>query len=93
MLSTGAFVRLHKVHGNLMVDLQATNQKLIQRSRRIVSEATGLDIETAEQELTRCGGEVKTTIVAVLRQVPAERARELLQRHGGAVRGALEDRS
>ena len=38
MLSTGAFVRLHKVHGNLMVDVQASNEKLRVRSRRIVEE-------------------------------------------------------
>lgn len=91
MLSTGAFVRLQKVYGNLMVDLLATNQKLVGRSRLIVAEATGLDIETARQELARCNGEVKTTIVAVRRKLSPEVARQLLRRHGGAVRAALEE--
>ncbi|MFM1871121.1 MAG: N-acetylmuramic acid 6-phosphate etherase, partial [Planctomycetota bacterium] len=48
MLSTGAFVRLHKVYGNLMVDLQATNEKLVARSRRIVAQATDADLAVAE---------------------------------------------
>lgn len=91
MLSTGAFVRLHKVYGNQMVDLQATSEKLVMRSRSIVAQVTGLGIEAAEKELARCGGEVKTAIIAVLRRLQPEAARDLLRRHGGAIRAALED--
>lgn len=90
MLTTGAMVRLGKTYGNLMVDLKATNTKLVQRTRRIVAMLTGLTEEQAEAELARCGGELKTTVVAVKQQVTPERARELLKAAQGQLRGALE---
>ncbi len=89
MLSTGAFVRLHKVYGNLMVDLQATNQKLVARSQRIVQQAAGCDAATAERVLRECDGEVKTAIVALQKVVDAARARTLLFHCEGSVRAAL----
>jgi N-acetylmuramic acid 6-phosphate etherase len=89
MLSTGVFVRLHKVYSNLMVDVQATNEKLVQRSRRIIALATGCSVEQAERELQRCGGEVKTAIVARLAGLEPAAARALLGRHAGSVRAAL----
>jgi len=89
MLSTGAFVRLNKVYGNLMVDLQATNQKLIGRSVRIVSQATGCDLSTAERVLAECDGEVKAAIVVLQHQVDPPTARTLLLTHNGSVRAAL----
>ncbi len=90
MLSTGLMVRLGKTFGNLMVDLQASNEKLVRRARHIVREATGLDDEAAAEQLRRCRGEVKTCIVAVLRGVDAEVARRILTRAGGRVREAIE---
>src|SRR6478752_5196854 len=66
MLSTGAMVRLGKTFGNLMVDLRATNDKLRYRTNRIVREATGLNRDAADALLTRCGGELKTALVAQL---------------------------
>ena len=64
MLTTGAMVLLGKTYGNLMVDLKATNTKLIVRTRRIVAELTGLSEDAAEEQLARCGGELKTAVVA-----------------------------
>jgi N-acetylmuramic acid 6-phosphate etherase len=90
MLSTGAFVRLHKVYGNLMVDLQATNQKLVARAQRIVADAAGCCADTAERLLRACDGEVKTAIVAHCKGVDAARARTLLFHTTGSVRAALE---
>lgn len=90
MLSTGAMVLLGKTYGNLMVDLRATNSKLVVRSRRIVHEATGISEADAERLLADCGGEVKTAIVMHVRGVSAEQSRQLLQRCGGQLRGALE---
>jgi len=90
MLSTGAFVRLNKTYGNLMVDLQAKNQKLIARSMRIVAEATGCDAATAERTLLSCDGETKAAIVVLRHQVDAPTARTLLLTHNGSVRRALE---
>lgn len=90
MLSTGAFVRLHKVYGNLMVDLQATNQKLRARSVRIVADACGCSLEEARPLLEAADGEVKCAIVARLKQVEPHVARTLLFTHDGSVRRALE---
>ncbi len=90
MLSTGAFVRRHKVYGNLMVDLMASNDKLVARSRRIVAEAAGCDLATAERVLGECDGEVKTAIVVLRRGVDAPQARTMLFHREGSVRGALE---
>jgi N-acetylmuramic acid 6-phosphate etherase len=72
-----------------MVDVQATNIKLRQRARRIVAEATGLDVAQATEMLSACDGEVKTAIVAVLAQLSPEQARKRLQETGGFVRKAI----
>jgi N-acetylmuramic acid 6-phosphate etherase len=89
MLSTGAFVRLNKVYGNLMVDLQASNRKLVGRSVRIVAAAAGCDLATAERVLAECDGEVKAAIVVLRHKVDAPTARTLLFTHDGSVRAAL----
>ena len=90
MLSTGAFVRLNKVYGNLMVDLQATNQKLRARSVRIVADACGCGVQEARALLEAADGEVKCAIVARLKAVEPHVARTLLFTHDGSVRAALE---
>lgn len=89
MLSTGAFVRLNKVYGNLMVDLQATNAKLKARAVRIVAQATGCELAAAGELLANCDGEVKAAIVSRLKRVAPHVARTLLFTHDGSVRGAL----
>jgi N-acetylmuramic acid 6-phosphate etherase len=89
-LTTGAMVLLGKTYGNLMVDLKATNTKLVARTRRIVAELTGLSETEAEEQLARCGGELKTAVVAHKHNISAEDARELLQKAGGQLRVALE---
>jgi N-acetylmuramic acid 6-phosphate etherase len=90
MLTTGAMVLLGKTYGNLMVDLKATNTKLVARTRRIVAMLTGLSEEAAEAELARCDGELKTAVVAYRRGISPEAARELIARCGGQLRRALE---
>ena len=90
MLTTGAMVRLGKTYGNLMVDLRATNQKLTDRSRRIVARVTGVSDEEAQAMLDRCGGEVKTAIVAQMRSLSPKDSRRLLDRFDGHLRCALE---
>ena len=89
MISTGAMVRLGKTFGNLMVDLRATNDKLRQRTNRIIREATGLDRTAADGLLNRCDRELKTALVAQLAGVSPEEARDRLQRANGRVRAAL----
>jgi N-acetylmuramic acid 6-phosphate etherase len=90
MVSTGAMVLLGKTYGNLMVDLRASNSKLVDRSRRIVAALTGLSESDAEELLARCNGEVKTAVVAYRGGLDAEQARQRLQVAGGHLRRALE---
>ncbi|MFG2887102.1 N-acetylmuramic acid 6-phosphate etherase [Streptomyces sp. NPDC048297] len=83
MLSTASMVRLGKTYGNLMVDVKASNEKLVDRARRIVVEATGADSRTAADALEAAGGHAKTAIVMLLADCTAEEAvRRLDQAHG-----------
>ncbi|MGV9707700.1 N-acetylmuramic acid 6-phosphate etherase [Streptomyces sp. NPDC003483] len=66
MLSTATMVQLGKVYGNLMVDLRATNEKLVDRARRIVAQATGSDLDAASAALQEADGHAKTAIVMLL---------------------------
>jgi N-acetylmuramic acid 6-phosphate etherase len=90
MVSTGAMVQLGKTYSNLMVDLRATNSKLVDRSRRIVAVLTGLSEVAAEELLARYKGEVKTAVVACRCHLDAEQARQRLRLAGGHLRRALE---
>jgi N-acetylmuramic acid 6-phosphate etherase len=90
MLTTGAMVKLGKTYGNLMVDLQTTNQKLTHRSRRIVRELTGVGADDAAALLERCGGDVKTAIVVQRCGVSPPQAQRMLAAAAGQLRGALE---
>ena len=84
-LTTGAFVRLGKTFGNLMVDLKASNEKLVARAGRIVARVTGVDAAAAKWLLQECGGEVKTALVAHATGVTPEAARLKLAGTGGRV--------
>ncbi|OLT12106.1 N-acetylmuramic acid 6-phosphate etherase [Kocuria sp. CNJ-770] len=85
MLSTITMIELGKVHGTLMVDVVATNEKLRERARRIVVEATGASSEAADRALAEASGHAKTAIAALLLQVPAAEAAARLE----AARGHL----
>ncbi|HBJ37260.1 MAG TPA: N-acetylmuramic acid 6-phosphate etherase [Planctomycetaceae bacterium] len=89
MLSTGAMIRIGKTYGNLMVDLKATNAKLVIRSRRIVARLTGLDESAATELVKNAGGEVKTAIVMHHRNVTPDQARQLLLASGGHLRKVI----
>jgi len=89
-ITTLAMVRLGKVYQNLMVDLRASNQKLRDRSVRIVQMITGLQKAQALDLLQSAEGEVKTAIVMHARRVDANAARALLVSANGRLRGALE---
>jgi len=90
MLSTAAMVRLGKTYGDLMVDLQATNEKLRDRARRIVAQAAGVDDAQAAAALAGAGGEVKVAVVMLRCGVPAGRAAALVEAAGGNLRRALD---
>ncbi|MFI6999913.1 N-acetylmuramic acid 6-phosphate etherase [Nocardia sp. NPDC050175] len=89
MLSTATMVQSGKVYGNLMVDLKPTNAKLVDRSRRIIADATGVDLATAAALLDAADGHPKTAIVMQLAGADVATARRLLAGAGGFVRAAV----
>ncbi|ULS52158.1 N-acetylmuramic acid 6-phosphate etherase [Pectobacterium carotovorum] len=89
MISTGAMVKLGKVYQNLMVDVKATNVKLLDRACRIVVEATGAEREQAQQALVKADNEVKPAILMLLANIDVAAARERLKQHNGYLREAL----
>ncbi len=89
MLTTGAMIRLGKVYGNLMVDLRATNEKLRDRSVRIVMEMTRLSRPRARRLLARAQGKVKAAIVMHFRRVDLIRALAILKENGEFLRPAI----
>ncbi|QPE17886.1 N-acetylmuramic acid 6-phosphate etherase [Providencia rettgeri] len=89
MITTGAMIRIGKVFGNLMVDVEATNAKLIERQTKIVMEASQCDRNTAESALQQCDRHCKTAILMVLSGLNADEARQLLSNNNGFIRTAL----
>lgn len=91
MLSTGVMIKLGKVYGNLMVDVQATNKKLAERSRRIVMEAAGCSRREAEEALDRAEGHAKLAVFLLLSGLDVQAARQKLAAAHGYVAEALRD--
>lgn len=89
MITTGAMIKMGKVFGNLMVDVEATNAKLIERQIRIVMQATECERATAEQALAQCQRHCKTAILMILAGVNAQQATQLLAQNKGFIRQAL----
>jgi N-acetylmuramic acid 6-phosphate etherase len=87
--SSALMVRLHKVFGNLMVDMRPSNSKLIARAERLTRLATGCTVEAARAALADCGWHVKTAIVMIERGVGAAAADALLAEHEGDTWAAL----
>jgi len=90
MITTSAFVRIGKAYENMMVDLMATSEKLVERSRRTVLLVTGVDYAAASRAIEAAGGSVKTAIVMVKLGCPRAEAEARLAAAGGFVRRALE---
>ena len=91
MITTGAMIRLGKTYGNLMVDLRATNNKLKDRSERIVIEVCGVSRDEARALLDAADKSVKTAIVMQKLGVDRNRALEALDKAGGVIRRAIPD--
>ncbi|HEX5387222.1 MAG TPA: N-acetylmuramic acid 6-phosphate etherase [Gemmatimonadales bacterium] len=90
-ITTGAMIRLGKTYGNLMVDLRAWNDKLIDRSERIIMEATGLDRAAARAAIDAAEGSVKLAIVMARRGVSRAEAERLIEAHAGRLRPIVGD--
>ncbi len=93
MLTTASMIRMGKVYENMMVDLQMTNAKLVERSKRTVMTVTGIDYEQATEVLSAAGGHVKTALVMHLAGVSRDDAVRRLGAASGFVRPAIEDRT
>ncbi len=89
MLTTAAMVKLGKVYENMMVDLQLTNAKLVERSKRIIMMVTGVEYEVAAEYLEKSGGHVKTAIVMVANGMTRDEAKQCVERSNGFVRVAI----
>ena len=92
MLTTAAMIRLGKVYENMMIDLQMTNQKLVERSKRIIMTITGLSYEDASTFLEKAEGHVKTALVMIKANVDVREARKRLEKSDGFVRKAIDSK-
>lgn len=90
LISTTAMIKLGKVYENLMVDLQATSQKLVERSKRTIVLVTGVNYRTAEKYLRLADGSVKTALVMILGNCTRKEAEQKFKKAGGFVRKAIE---
>jgi N-acetylmuramic acid 6-phosphate etherase len=90
MISTAVMIRLGCVYGNLMVNVQPTNQKLTDRALRLIESATGVDGKAAAELLDRSGQNVRTAIVMEKKKLPREEAERLLSAARGRISEALK---
>lgn len=89
MLTSASMVLLGKTYGNVMIDLQLTNNKLKERARKIIMEITSVDYDTAGKYLSEADGNVKTAIFMILSGLNFEESKEKLEKSGGFIKKAL----
>ena len=90
MLTTVSMIKLGKIYNNLMVDVHASNTKLVARSIRIVQAIIGVDAAVAEEALARAGGRAKLAIVMLAKGLNPTDANILLEEHEGFLRHILD---
>ena len=90
MLTTGSMIKIGKVYSNLMVDVQASNEKLVERAKRIVSEAAAIDRSQAEELLKRTNYDVKLAILIAKTGLDQEQAFQVLQAAEGYLQKAID---
>ncbi len=91
MLTTISMIKMGKVYNNLMVDVNASNTKLVERSIRIIQSVTGVDVATAKTKLQESGGNAKIAIVMLKKEIGRKEAEALLETHDGFLRPILSD--
>ncbi|MEW5844430.1 MAG: N-acetylmuramic acid 6-phosphate etherase [Bacteroidota bacterium] len=89
MLTTASMIRLGKIYENMMIDLQLTNKKLTERSKKIIMTITGVGYEEAAEYLIKSKGHVKTAIVMIQAKADYNEAQARLKKADGFVRKAL----
>ena len=92
MLSTGVMIKLGKVYSNLMVDVVASNEKLVNRAVSIVCSATGESEDVAKSALEKCDYHCKTAVVMILINCDEEKARNLLDSANGRIADAIKEK-
>ncbi len=90
MVTTTAMIKLGKVYGNLMVDLRAVNNKLVDRACRILNTVTGIELDAAKKLLTEAENNLKVAIVMQLGELDREQAISKLDEVNGVVRNAVD---
>ena len=90
MISTTSMIKLGKVYGNLMVDLMAVNDKLIDRGTRIIMQLTSLGYQDSLKALQSANMSVKVAVVMVKNNCQFEEALELLKREDGNLRKIIQ---
>jgi len=91
MISTAVMIKTGKVFGNLMVDLQLTNEKLVERGKRIVMEATGCDKSVAENYLNQAEHKPKVAIIMILTGLSKDEAVQKLEVSRGFIKKAISN--
>ena len=89
MISTATMIKLGKVYGNLMVDLMAVNEKLVDRGIRIISQLTHADEKEAKRSLIEADMSVKTAVVMIYHSVDCEKARNMIKDNNGMLRNII----
>lgn len=89
MLTTISMIRTGRVYNNLMVDIQSSNAKMVERGTRIIMEVADTDYETARRALEQAGGSAKVAIVMLLKEVGRAEATALLEQQDGFLRRVL----
>ncbi|CAM4334058.1 N-acetylmuramic acid 6-phosphate etherase [Erysipelothrix inopinata] len=92
ILSTGIMIKWGKIYGNLMVDVKATNEKLVERARQIIIKATGCSYDRAAELQKLSKDNVKLAIVMEKANLDAEAAMTLLENNQGRISAALENK-
>lgn len=90
MISTGVMIKLGKVYGNLMIDVKATNEKLVERAKGIIMKCTGCTREVAEEHMNITGDDVRLSIFMILSDLDKEQSIEFLSKNDNNIRKALE---
>ncbi len=92
MISTISMIKCGRTFGNYMIEVSASNTKLVNRAARIVGDITGADLSVARRALEDAGHEVKTAVIMVERRLDADEARLLLAAYGDRLDLALASR-
>lgn len=89
MITTTAMIKIGKVYDNLMVDVKPTNEKLVDRATKIISEISGCDYEKSNELLKDANNNVKLAIIMATKDVDYEKASKILEKNKGFIREDL----